>query len=90
MVEEMNSLDKNETWDLVEFLVGIKCVGRKWLSKKTFNAEEKVEKYKSRLVEKRYCQVEGIDFGENFSPTAKLSSIIMKLFYLLFFLLILK
>jgi hypothetical protein len=34
-----------------------------------------VEKYKARLVEKGYSQVEGIDFGEIFSPVAKLTSI---------------
>jgi hypothetical protein len=39
------------------------------------NAEGKVEKYKARLVEKGYSQVEGIDFGEIFSLVAKLTSI---------------
>jgi hypothetical protein len=39
------------------------------------NAEGKVEKYKARLVAKVYSQVEGIDFGEIFSPVAKLTSI---------------
>ena len=43
--------------------------------KKKLNAEGKVEKYKARLVEKRYSQVEGIDFGEIFSHVAKLTSI---------------
>jgi hypothetical protein len=43
--------------------------------KKKLNAEGKVEKYKARLVAKGYSQVEGIDFGELFSPVAKLNSI---------------
>ena len=34
-----------------------------------------MEKYKARLVEKGYSQVEGIDFCEIFSPVAKLTSI---------------
>ena len=42
---------------------------------KTLNAEGKVEKYKAWLVAKGYSQVEGIDFGEIFSPIAKLTSI---------------
>nr|AAF65309.1 reverse transcriptase [Picea glauca] len=75
MVEEMDSLDKNESWDIVELLARRKSVGRKWLFKKKFNVEGKVEKYKARLVEKGYSQVEGIEFGEIFSPVAKLTSI---------------
>jgi hypothetical protein len=43
--------------------------------KKKLNAEGKVEKYKARLVAKGYSQVEGIDFGEIFSPVSKLTSI---------------
>jgi hypothetical protein len=54
MVEEMDALDKNEAWDIVEFPAGRKYVGRKWLFKKKFNAEGKVEKYKARLVAKGY------------------------------------
>jgi hypothetical protein len=52
MVEEMDDLDKNEAWDIVEFPVGRKYVGSKWFFKNKFNAEGKVEKYKARLVEK--------------------------------------
>ena len=72
MVEEMDSLDKNEAWDIVELPAGRKSVGRKWLFKKNFNAQGELEKYKARLVEKGYSHVEGIDFGEIFYPVAKL------------------
>jgi hypothetical protein len=75
MVKEMDALDKNEAWDIVELPDGIKSVGSKWLFKKKFNAQGKVEKYKARLIAKGYSQVEGIDFGEIFSPVAKLTSI---------------
>jgi hypothetical protein len=75
MVEEMDALDKNEAWDIVELPAGRKSIRRKWLFKKNFNAQGKVEKYKARLVEKGYSQVEGIDFGEIFSLVAKLTSI---------------
>ena len=47
--------------------------------KKKLNVEGKVEKYKNHLVEKGYSQIEGIDFGEIFSPVSKLSSIIFLL-----------
>jgi hypothetical protein len=54
MVEEMDALDKNEAWDIVELLAGRKSVGGKWIFKKKFNAQGKVEKYKARLVAKGY------------------------------------
>jgi hypothetical protein len=75
MDEEMTALDKNEAWDLVELLIGRNPIGRKWVFKKKLNAEGKVDKYKARLVTKGYSQVEGIDFGDIFSPVAKLTSI---------------
>ena len=80
MEEEMESLDKNDAWDLVELSIGRKPIGSKWVFKKKLNAEGKVEKYKARLVAKGYSQAEGIDFGEIFSPVAKLTSIILLLF----------
>ena len=54
MVEEMDALDKNEACDIVELLAGRKYVGSKWLFKKKFNAQGKVEKYKARLLAKGY------------------------------------
>eukprot|EP00253_Pinus_taeda_P007561 PITA_07561 len=75
MVDEMASLQKNEAWDLVELLAGRNPIGNKWVFKKKTNAEGKVEKYKSRLVAKGYPQAPGIDFGDIFSPVAKVTSI---------------
>jgi hypothetical protein len=75
MDEEMSYLDKNEAWDLLEFPTGRNAIGSKWVFKRKLNAKGKVDKYKGRLVEKGYSQVEGIDFGEIFSPIAMLTSI---------------
>ena len=80
MVEEMDALDKNEDWYLVQLPTGRKVIGIKWIFKKKLNVEGKVDKYKSRLVAKGYFQLEGIDFGEIFSRVAKLTSIRFLLF----------
>ena len=50
----MESLHKNEAWDLMELFAGRKPIGSKWVFKKKTNAEGKVEKYKARLVGKGY------------------------------------
>jgi hypothetical protein len=68
MVEELESFHKNETWDLVELPSVRNLVGRKWVFKKKMNTAGQVEKFKSRLVVKGYSQVEGVEFGEIFSP----------------------
>jgi len=75
MEDEMASLEKSKTWDLVPLPDGRKTVGCKWVFKKKFSVDGNVEKYKARLVVKGYSQVEGIDYGEIFSPVVKLTSI---------------
>ena len=59
----------------MEFPFERKPNGNKWVFKKKTNAEGMVEKYKARLVAKGYSQVLGIDFGDIFSPFAKVTSI---------------
>ena len=76
MDEQIDSLGKNEAWNLVQLPAGRKVDGRKWLFKKKLNAKGEV-KYKSCLVEKGFSKVEGIDFGEIFSLAAKLISTIV-------------
>ena len=75
MDDEMASLDKNKTWEIVPFLKEWKLFGSKWVFKKKFYVDGSVERYKARLVAKGYSQVEGIDYGEIFSPITKLTSI---------------
>ena len=52
MKEEMDSLAKNKTWDLVELPESRKVVGCKWVYKLKKGANDIVPKYKARLVAK--------------------------------------
>jgi hypothetical protein len=44
MIEEITSLDKNESWDLVEFSNRLKIIGNEWVFKNNMNIAGKVEK----------------------------------------------
>ena len=56
MYEEIESIDRNHTWDLVEFPKGKTPIGCKWLYKPKINADGSIEKLKARLVAKGYSQ----------------------------------
>ncbi|KAL0440958.1 UNVERIFIED_CONTAM: Retrovirus-related Pol polyprotein from transposon TNT 1-94 [Sesamum radiatum] len=51
MVEEMESLQKNHTWELVQLFEGKKAIGCKWVyRKKPAVSENEGEKFKARLA----------------------------------------
>ena len=74
----MNSLWKNDTYELTELPKGRKALKIKWVFKLK-NNDEKLLKYKARLVVKVFYQKKGIDFDEIFSPIVKICSIRVKL-----------
>ena len=75
MQEEMHSLLKNDTYELVELPKGRKALRNKWVFKLKKDSDGKLLKYKARLVVKGFGQKKGIDFDEIFSPVVKMSSI---------------
>ncbi|XP_033131958.1 uncharacterized protein LOC103848357 isoform X1 [Brassica rapa] len=52
--DEIFSIEKNNTWDLVELPSGKKPIGLKWVFKIKRNADGSISKFKSRLVAKGY------------------------------------
>ena len=76
MNEEMESLEKNKTWELVKLPKDKRAIRCKWVYKKKEGISPQDDiKYKARLVAKGYSQIPGIDFNDVFSPVVKLSSI---------------
>ncbi|KAK8926176.1 hypothetical protein KSP39_PZI018366 [Platanthera zijinensis] len=80
MVEEMDSLQKNQTWDLVNLPKGAKAIRSKWVFRKKESTSGKDQwRYKARFVAKGFVQKRGVDFDEIFSPVVKHCSIRMLL-----------
>lgn len=74
---EMRSIEKNNTWDLMEFPKGAKKIGVKWVYKTKLNEQGEVQKYKARLVAKGYAQEYGVDYKEVYAPVARMDTVRM-------------
>ena len=75
MNEEMKSLQKNETWELVDRPPGKKPVGCRWVYTMKHKAYGTIERFKVRMVAKGYTQTYGIDYTDTFALVAKINTI---------------
>ena len=74
MNKEMDSIVRNQTWDLVEF----PAKKRAMEMKRVYKLKEEYggkKRYKNRLVVKGFAQNTCIDFDEIFYPIVKMNSI---------------
>ena len=62
MNEELDQIEKNQTWELVPRPEGKNVIGTKWIFKNKLNEDGEVIRKNARLVCNGYAQVEGIDF----------------------------
>ena len=56
MEEELDSIEKNETWEMVTHPPGCKPIGLKWVYKIKRKFHGDIVRYKARLVAKGYVQ----------------------------------
>ena len=74
MDEEIESLLRNQTWDLVKLPAEKRALQNNWVYR--LKEEDGGNKrYKARLVVKGFSQKKGIDFDEIISPVVKMTSI---------------
>jgi hypothetical protein len=75
MMEEYNSIMKNDVWEVVPRPEGKSVVTSRWLYKLKHAGDGSIEKYKARFVARGFSQVEGVDYDETFALVARYTSI---------------
>lgn len=71
MMEEMQSMVDNRTWDIVDLPKDRDAIGSRWVFKVKTDAEGKRVKYKARLVAQGYNQKFGTDYDRVFAPVVR-------------------
>lgn len=75
MKQEMDAIERNNTWELSELPPGHKAIGLKWIFKLKRDTNGKIIKHKARIVAKGYVQKWGVDCEEVFAPVTRLETI---------------
>ncbi|GLJ24590.1 hypothetical protein SUGI_0469950 [Cryptomeria japonica] len=81
MEDELDQIEKNETWSLVPRPKNKNVIGTKWVFRNKLSEDGQVIRNKARLVCKGYYQMEGIDYGEPFAPIARIEVVRLFLAY---------
>ena len=76
MMEEYQSIMKNDVWDIVPKPENKSVVYSKWIYKIKHVVDGSIEKYKAIFVARGFSQKEGINYEETFSLVARYNSII--------------
>jgi len=56
MTDELKSIEKNETWKLVQLPIVKKCIDVKWVFKTKLKPDGQVKKFKARLVARGFSK----------------------------------
>jgi hypothetical protein len=75
MQQEVDSIEHNHTWELIDLLAGHRPITLKWVFKLKKNEAEDVVKHKARLIARGFIQQEGVDYDDAFTPVARIESI---------------
>ena len=75
MMEEYQSIMKNDVWDIVPRPKGKSVVTSKWIYKIKHAVDGSIKKYKARFMARGFSRKEGVDYEETFAPVARYASI---------------
>jgi hypothetical protein len=75
MVEEYDSIVRNDVWEVVLRPMGKSVVTSRWLYKTKIAADGSIEKHKARFLARGFSQIEGVEYDETFTPIARYTSI---------------
>lgn len=75
MDDKMNSIQRNEIWQLVDRPTDKKITRLKWIFKTKFQFNGDILKHKARIVPKGYIQQLGIDVEEVYAPVALMETV---------------
>jgi hypothetical protein len=64
MIEELNSINRNNTWELTELPASKKAIDVKWIFKLKLKPNGEIAKQKARLVARGFMQKAGMDYFE--------------------------
>jgi hypothetical protein len=67
MHDELENIERNQVWELVDPPPGCKLIGTKWVWKNKEGEKGEVVRNKSRLVAQGFSQKEGINYEETFA-----------------------
>lgn len=80
MEEEVQTLEKNKSWDVVDLPYRKESVGCIWVFTVKLHLNGTAESYKARFVAKGYTQTYGVDYEKTFALIAKINFVYILIF----------
>ena len=75
MKNEIEAIEKNNTWKLTKLPPSHKAIDLKWVYKLKKDTTGKLVKHKARLVAKWYVYKFGVDYEEVFAPVTRMKAV---------------